>query len=81
MATRLIPEINPAPKSGAALAELVLDPALERVSGKYFPSHARWREAPSSDASYDAERARELWEASVRDDGLAPGESPLRARG
>src|SRR5262249_21708564 len=49
--------INPAPKSGAALARLVLDPALASTTGRYFPSHTRWREAPSSDASYDVARA------------------------
>jgi hypothetical protein len=71
------PTINPAPKSGAALAQLVLDPALERRSGLYFPSHSRWREAPSSDLSYDAGRAGELWEQSLHMTRLAPGESPL----
>jgi NAD(P)-dependent dehydrogenase (short-subunit alcohol dehydrogenase family) len=71
----VLPTINPAWKSGRALARLVTDPALASVSGKYFPSHARWREAPSSDASYDPERARALWEASVRLSGLAAGES------
>ena len=75
--TLAVPTINPAPKAGAALAQLVLDPALASASGKYFPSHARWREAPSSDASYDAERARLLWEESVRMTGLTPKESPL----
>jgi len=55
----------------------VLDPALERDSGKYFPSHARWRAATSSEASYDAQRAAALWEASVRMTGLARDESPL----
>ena len=35
------------------------------ISMEYFPSHTRWREAPSSDLSYERERARELWEASV----------------
>jgi light-dependent protochlorophyllide reductase len=75
--TLAVPTINPAPKAGAALARLVLDPALASTSGKYFPSHARWREAPSSDASYDAERARLLWEESVRMTGLTPKESPL----
>ena len=70
--TLAVPTINPAPKAGAALAQLVLDPALASASGKYFPSHARWREAPSSDASYDAERARLLWEESVRMTGLTP---------
>jgi len=75
--TPVMPTINPAPKSGAALARLVADPAFEGVSGKYFPSHSRWREAASSDASYDRERARALWEASVRWSGLAAGDSPL----
>jgi NAD(P)-dependent dehydrogenase (short-subunit alcohol dehydrogenase family) len=75
--TPVVPTINPAPKAGRALARLVVDPALAGVTGKYFPSHARWREAPSSDASYDVERARALWTESVRMSGLAPGESPL----
>jgi light-dependent protochlorophyllide reductase len=69
--------VSTAEKSGAALARLVTDPALERVTGKYYPSHSRWREAPSSDDSYDEARARALWEASVRMSRLAPGESPL----
>jgi NAD(P)-dependent dehydrogenase (short-subunit alcohol dehydrogenase family) len=75
--SRRYPTINPAEKSGAALARLVLDPALERRSGGYFPSHSRWREAPSSQASYDEGRARSLWQASLRMVQLAPGESPL----
>lgn len=75
--TPLVPTINPAPKAGAALANLVLDPALNGVSGKYFPSHARWRAAPSSDASYDRERAQSLWEESVRMTQLTPADSPL----
>jgi NAD(P)-dependent dehydrogenase (short-subunit alcohol dehydrogenase family) len=73
----VLPTINPAPKAGAALARLVTDPALAGVTGKYFPSYSRWREAPSSDASYDAARARALWEESVRWSGLALGETPL----
>jgi NAD(P)-dependent dehydrogenase (short-subunit alcohol dehydrogenase family) len=75
--TRVIAGINPADKAGAALANLVLDPSLAGVSGKYFPSHTRWRAAPSSEASYDASRARELWEESVRMTGLTPADSPL----
>ena len=75
--TPLIPTINPAPKAGGALAKVVLDPALGRVSGKYFPSHTRWREAPSSEASHDPDRARALWEASVRMTRLTPEDSPL----
>jgi NAD(P)-dependent dehydrogenase (short-subunit alcohol dehydrogenase family) len=58
-------------------AGLVLDPALEKRSGRYFPSHSRWREAPSSDLSYDAGKAAELWRESLRMTRLAPGESPL----
>ena len=74
----VVPTINPASKAGRALARLVLDPALARTSGKYFPSHARWREAPSSDASYDLERAHALWEESARMSGLEAEESPIR---
>jgi NAD(P)-dependent dehydrogenase (short-subunit alcohol dehydrogenase family) len=77
VATRLTPTINTADKAGEALARLAVDPSLERISGKYFPSHARWGEAPSSDASYDATRAAALWEASVRMTKLTPAESPL----
>jgi len=75
--TLVIPTINSAPKAGGALAQLVLAPALETVSGKYFPSHTRWREAPSSDASYDTDRARQLWDESVRMTRLTTEESPL----
>ena len=72
-----VPSINPADKAGAALAKVALDPELDRTSGRYFPSHARWRAAPSSDASYDQAQARALWDASVGFARLAPGESPL----
>lgn len=75
--THVLPTVNPAPKSGGALARLVLDPGLTQVSGKYFPSHTRWREAPSSNDSYDLERARALWAESVRMTRLTPRESPL----
>jgi NAD(P)-dependent dehydrogenase (short-subunit alcohol dehydrogenase family) len=76
--THVVPTVNPAPKAGRALARLVLDPAFARISGKYFPSHARWREAPSSDASYETDRARALWDESVRMTNLTAEESPLR---
>jgi NAD(P)-dependent dehydrogenase (short-subunit alcohol dehydrogenase family) len=78
-ATRLTPTINPADKAGEALARLVVDPSLERISAKYFPSHARWGEAPSSEASYDHVRAAALWDASVRLTRLTAAESPLVA--
>lgn len=72
-----LPGVSTLGLSGPALARMVLDPALDGVSGKYFPSSARWREAKSSRDSYDVERARALWEASVRMTGLRAGESPL----
>ncbi len=77
----LIAGINPADKAGAALARLVDDPALASATGRYFPSTARWRDAPSSEASYDVTRARELWDESVRMTGLTREESPLAATG
>jgi len=71
MLTGVAPSISTARKSGDALARLVLDPMLREVSGKYFPSHRRWQEAPSSKESYDLARARELWDESLRMCGLA----------
>jgi light-dependent protochlorophyllide reductase len=75
--TRWRPGISTAPKSGAALARLVTDPALGDVTARYFPSTARWSAAPSSDESYDVAKARRLWDASVRMTRLAADESPL----
>jgi light-dependent protochlorophyllide reductase len=75
--TRFLPSVSTAPKSGTALAQLVLEPRLGIRGARYYPSHTKWYETPSSEQSYDAARARELWEASIRMTGLAPGESPL----
>ena len=74
---RVLPRVNSAKTSGNALAELVLDPDLEAVSGRYFPSHTRFRAAPSSKASYDEARAAQLWEASAALTGLTADESVL----
>jgi len=74
---RFVSMVNRPETSGAALAELLLDPDLAAVSGRYFPSHTRFRAAPSSHESYDEARARELWELSLRLCRLTPGESPL----
>ena len=75
--TLAVPWISTAPKSGQAVARLVLDPTLAGITAKYFPSHMRWQAAPSSIDSYDVERARALWQESVRVTGLTPAESPL----
>ena len=72
------PPPGPDPELVSILQPVVSgDPALAAVSGAYFPSHSRWQQAPSSDASYDLVLARELWEESVRMTGLTAAESPL----
>lgn len=48
--------------SGAALARLILDPALAGTSGAYFSGV---RERRSSVESYDTRKAADLWETSV----------------
>jgi NAD(P)-dependent dehydrogenase (short-subunit alcohol dehydrogenase family) len=75
----LLPFSSTAPRSGAALAKVVEDPALATTSGKYFPSHTRFAEGKSSVASYDPAPARALWDLSVRLTDLTPDESPLAA--
>ena len=75
--TTVVPQVNTAPKAGRALARLVTDPALAHTTGRYFPSHARWRDAPSSEASYDVDQARALWDESVRLTHLTADDSPL----
>ena len=74
---RFVPMMQTAEGSGGALAGVVLDPALERSSGKYFPSHTHFSEGRSSDLSYDVERGRALWAESSRLCGLANAETPL----
>ncbi len=54
--------------SGRALARLVLDPALERVSGRYFEGLLEIR---SSEESYDKAKAAALWEQSAELVGLS----------
>jgi light-dependent protochlorophyllide reductase len=61
-----LPSISTASRSGRDLARMVTDPALAKTTGKYFPSHTRWAETPSSDESYDRERGAALWQASER---------------
>ncbi len=73
----MFPTINPIWKSGKALANLVTDTKLDTISGKYFPSHTRWQEAASSDASYDLELAANLWQKSIHWTKLSKKESPL----
>ncbi|MER3483528.1 MAG: hypothetical protein C4332_10675 [Meiothermus sp.] len=53
--------------SGQLMARLVLDPALETASGKYFRGLA---EASSSKDSYEIGKAKELWAGSAQLVGL-----------
>ena len=66
--------INTVSTSGKHLARLVLDPQLINVTGKYFSG---LHEIPSSQASYDPEKARELWEGSSELVKLASDETLL----
>jgi NAD(P)-dependent dehydrogenase (short-subunit alcohol dehydrogenase family) len=63
-ALTLVPGINRhTPRwSGAALARLVVDPALAGVTGRYVNGR---REVRSSAQSYDPARAADLWETSL----------------
>lgn len=59
---RFFMPINSVKDSGQALARLVLDPSLERVSGKYYSG---MKEEQSSKESYDLQKASELWKTSA----------------
>ncbi|TDC50723.1 SDR family NAD(P)-dependent oxidoreductase [Jiangella ureilytica] len=61
-ATVLPRNVHTTRTSGAALARLIDDPALDGVSGRYFRGR---HEARSSEQSYDRVAAAELWHGSV----------------
>ncbi len=63
--------------SSSALARLVTDPSLERVTGRYFD---RFEDIASSKESYDLAKASELWDASAELVELKPDETPLDVR-
>lgn len=77
LASRLTPMVNTVDAAGEAMARIATDPALERSSANYFPSHTHFSMAPSSEASYDEERAAELWERSVTWTGLTDEDCSL----
>jgi NAD(P)-dependent dehydrogenase (short-subunit alcohol dehydrogenase family) len=66
----LLKNIHTPKESGASLARLIVDPALASTSGRYFEG---LREISSSVASYDKDRAEELW----RDSGILTGNESL----
>ena len=65
----LVKNIHTPEESGAALARLIVDPALAATSGRYFEG---LREIPSSAESYDKDRAEELWRESATLTGIEP---------
>ena len=64
----VIGNIHTPAESGAALARLVLDPALAGQGGRYFEGT---REIRSSAESYDETKAETLWAGSERLIGVA----------
>ncbi len=71
----MMPGVKSPDASGKALARLVLDPSLEKISGKYFDG---MEERASSQESYDQQKAQELWETSAELVKLQPTETILR---
>jgi len=72
-----VPNVNSVARSGRSLANLVTDPRLERISGKYFQGT---RDVPSSKDSYDPAMATDLWESSASMVKLTPDETILRLK-
>ena len=62
-ALRVLPQVNSTITSGRRLAALAADARYAGVSGRYFDG---LKEARSSPDSFDAAKARDLWETSER---------------
>jgi NAD(P)-dependent dehydrogenase (short-subunit alcohol dehydrogenase family) len=74
---RRYPDLSSPEAVAKGLAQLVLDPALEQTTGKYFE---RMNERASSQESYDQHKAADLWETSAELVHLQPSETILRVR-
>ncbi|MEO1670523.1 MAG: hypothetical protein AAFR77_06995, partial [Cyanobacteria bacterium J06631_2] len=59
---KFIPNVNTMEQAGKALARMITDPELASTTGKYFSS---FKMIDSSRESYDQDKARQLWDASV----------------
>jgi NAD(P)-dependent dehydrogenase (short-subunit alcohol dehydrogenase family) len=67
--------------SGAALAELAVDPRHASESGTYFQAQdGQLSKVRSSKTSYDEQRALALWDESKCLVGLLPDEEPVQLR-
>jgi len=62
-ALRVLPNVNSTQASGRRLAALASDARFDDVTGAYFEGK---RPIRSSTDSYDADKARDLWETSER---------------
>lgn len=69
---QFVPKINTMESSGEALARLVLDPELAKVTGKYFSG---FEMVDSSEESYDLVKAKQLWDGSIKLTQLKPEET------
>ena len=70
--SKFIPNVNTMQQSGNALARLVEDPELINVTGKYFSG---FNTIDSSGESYDTDKAKQLWDASIQLTQLQPEET------
>jgi hypothetical protein len=71
----LFPDFSTPDTAAKRLAHLMLDPALENTTGKYFES---MHERASSQESYDQHKAAELLETSAALAKLQPSEAILQ---
>ena len=71
----VFPDMSTPETVAKGLAHLVLDPALEHTTGKYFE---RMNERASSQESDDHDKAKGLWEASAELVQLQPSETILQ---
>ena len=60
---KFIPNVNTMSQSGEALATLITDPELANVTGKYFSG---FNAIASSVESYDEDKAKQLWNSSIK---------------
>ena len=70
--SKFIPNVNTMQQSGNALARLVEDPELTNVTEKYFSG---FNTIDSSGESYDTDKAKQLWDASIQLTQLQPEET------
>jgi len=72
-----VPNVNSVARSGKSLANMIIEPKFDRISGKYFQGT---RDVPSSKDSYDPVMALDLWESSAAMVKLRPEETFLQLK-